>query len=208
MDTMHQPIHKESRTRLYLKIATILSAISIALSLLFIYVTYPTAAHRDVSSKMRAIESNAFKDIDNGYKLYETKEYKNLANSSENSYSTIATIITLIVSIVISITIIGYVFNYIRKNHIAKHNNARHASVMLLTISEVVAMVVSAYPTALLTGLTFEESITGPFVGLPLALIIPAGLLFSTLFIFVINYVIVRIFEHFYNKKNSFVVEQ
>jgi|GEM_PF-3335502 len=199
---------EQGRMGLYVKIVALLTVIDVVLAMSMTFIMFPTEQHRQTSNELLSFNQKAFDAEESPEKVFESEEYKTLLDKKENRYTETAAVITLLATFVISIVVIGLTYNYLRKNHVTTHNKALGTAVVLLTISDVVASVLAIYPTAVLSGSTIKESLSGGlFFDLPLSFVLIVGLMFTIFFSAILNFIIVYLFERRYNKKHSFVVE-
>ena len=199
---------KEGRMGLYVKIVALLTVIGVVLSMLTTFIMFPTEQHRQVSKELISLNTKAFNQPEGSESVFDSDEYKALVAKDETKYTDTAGWITLVATTIISISVIGLTYNYLRKNHVTPHNKALGTAVVLLTVSSVLASVLAIYPTSALAGTTVKETFSeGLFFGLPLSFVLIVGFIFTVIFSLLINFVIVYIFERIYNKKHSFVVE-
>lgn len=162
--------------------------------------TYPTDKHRQVASEYADLSAKVWEQKDVA-KALENPRLKELESSPEMAYSNIAGIGIGIVQFVIWVALVGFAFNYLRKNRIGKEQVRAIAlidatSTVLLMIPLLLLAPYFGYPkqTSLIPGVDPIASalITMPFV-----------FLFSAL----ITYIIARIFRWRYDRKYNFAVE-
>jgi hypothetical protein len=189
-------IHKKETKQIGLVFASIIGlvfALNVVLSAAVVLINYPTEAHRSVYRQLDALNSSMWSGSDFTV-VMDSDEYKRLSGSPEANYTNIATTVTLLVNSVVSIAIIGGVYHYLRKHRITKRPVG--ATVLLVTLGGLVPLVLTAFAAAAYIGTPTPgvgHVVFMLFIGLVIAPLVIA--------------LIARIFQWYYNRKHSFVIE-
>lgn len=184
----------ERHSGIWLKITGLLLVVNILVIIVGSYIVYPTQAHRDVSRQLTEM-SQKFVTAD-GTPVYETTAYKNLESTAEAQYSLVANIVVGVADFVLTVVLVGLVYNYLRKNRISKN----HKEVGMTVTTNTVAAVLSWGVTLPLILNVFGTNMlsTGMIIFQLVAL---------TIISLVIFFIVARIFEWQYNRKHSLIVE-
>ena len=195
----------KSRMTIYAKIVVGLTLVFALFGLVTAFLTVPTQEHREVARELGQMSNKAWSSPD-PETILNSKQYTTLNKSPEGKYTAAASFIDIAANLVLTITLVGLVYNYLRKNHIARRNKALGATVLLVTFSSLLSLALAWYPRTLLFGdefgLFFSES--SGFGSLIPAIV---GVISTVLVVLLVHFVIASIFERRYNKKHSFVVE-
>lgn len=148
------------------------------LSIGMLLVTYPTQMHRDSARGFSIVEGQS----GNEAKTVDVPEYTKIMHT-----------VSGVVQLTAAVAGVSVVYYYFRTHQIAKH--AHSSTVWVNTIGLTVAAVVSAivasqYLSYVLTPLAILGAAVGAFI-----------------FNFVICYIIALLFQWYYNRKHSFIVE-
>ncbi len=180
---------------LYLRIASIITMITMAITIAGTAIAYPTEAHRTTSAKLSAFIEQANK---NGFnpEVFESQDYRDTISSSEARYSMAAGMIMTVVMITSSILFIGITYNYLRKNFISKTRRALGATVVVNVVASTLSYLITLPVIAKLSSHALPSF--GEVVASTLLSIIIGGIL---------TFIVVSIFEKLYDRKHSFIVE-
>jgi phage-related minor tail protein len=179
--------------KIYAAIVALTLAATIAVSSIGMFVTYPTDAHRTNAAQLSKLQNSAFSNGSSA-NVFETSEYKDLAENDLADYSNMATLYSAVGELIASIVIIGLTYTYLRSRRVTKH--AVGMTVLLLSISSLISSIILTAMQTFVIGIE-------PLSVLVLGLTSIAGILFGALVV----YVIARIFDWRYNRKHSFIVE-
>lgn len=186
--------HKKSRNKIYLSIIGIFTAFMFTIGIVGTYISYPTAAHREVSSSMQeSVEKNGGTY---NFAAYDTPEYNELYNSSEAQYTSGSQLFVMIGQMILTVIVIGKVYKYIRRNNISNSKRAVGVTALLAAAGNMLSYVALMYPLAFLTATPVVINVW-----------FPIGLLGIGILTLIVSFIIASLFEIVYNKRNSFVVE-
>lgn len=189
-------INKKETKRTGLIFASIIGlvfALNVVLSAATVFVNYPTEAHRSVYRQLDMLNSSMWNGSDFTV-VMDSDEYKRLSSSPEANYTNVATTVTLLVSSAASIAIIGGVYHYLRKHRVTKRPIG--ATVLLVTLGGLAPLILTAFGAAAYIGTPtpgIGHVVFMLFIGLVIAPLVIA--------------LIARIFQWYYNRKHSFVIE-
>ncbi len=179
---------------LWAKITAMLLMANVLVALIGSCIVYPTQAHREISRQLT--EMNQQFVTDSGKPIYETAAYKQLNATPEAKYMATANIAVGVVDFIISIVLVGAVYNYLRKNRLSKNRKEVGITVLTNTGAVIVGWALTLPLLARISGAGMPSTgmIVFQFVGIALI----------SLLIF---FIIARIFEWQYNRKHSLIVE-
>jgi hypothetical protein len=182
-----------SKWRIYAAIIAAVFAVNMLLNVVTIALNYPTESHRSVARQLDVFSVNMMSGQD-FTTIMDSDEYKKVAQSSEAKYMDAATMYLLALSLIVTVTIIGTVYYYLRKHRTTAKPVG--ATVLLVTIGGLLPLILSAYMATMYIGLQM------PGIG-HVVFMLFIGLVIAPL----VNAVITRIFDWHYNRKHSFVIE-
>jgi len=191
-------IHKKEHSRkglVYASIIGLVLAANILLSATMVFINYPTEAHRANARQLDVVSVNMLDTTDGAdiTKIMNSDSYKKAAASPEAHYTNTATIYTLLVDMVVSIALIGAVYYYLRKHRLT--NKVVGVTVLLVCVGQLLPLVFTQFATAYYLGTLM------PGIG-SIAFMLFIGIVISPLVVAIIA----RIFDWYYNRKHSFVI--
>lgn len=184
---------KVSKLKTYIAIIAVVLGITFSASVVSSIATYPTSEHRQNARELSVMDSKLF----NGEispEILDSEEYKSLSNNTYGQYSAIAGIVVLVLQFGLMVYVVGAIYRYIRTRRLTNHT--AWVTTLLYSVAGIIAMA----PTLL-----FDNWYTGyplPSAGM-LILTVVAAVIFGTL----ITYLVARIYQWYYNRKHSFIVD-
>lgn len=191
--TKHSTV--KSPRKVYLAIVGISTAVMLVLGLIGTVITYPTEQHRAVARQQQHVidqhGGGAF-NVD----ALNSKEYTDLANSPQATYSATANGVVSFVQFILYCILLGLVYNYLRRKNVSPTRRALGATVFLVTLSSQISSILLLLPMHWL----LAQPIGWGVWTIPLYLLTFATSLG-------LSFIIVWLFERDYNKRHSFTVE-
>ena len=179
------------------KVYTLLTLLIIGVTLAFdsgtLLASYPTEKHREVSRSLSALNNKVFSSGD-PEKILESKEFKALEATPENTYSTRMSLASAALSVIMGIGIVAATYRYLRGNRITSKPIA--ATVLINTAASFVLIVPSLYMTEWLAGATVEAE---------LLMLMLLGAPFALAFGVLITFLIAKVTEWHYNRSHGFI---
>ena len=183
-------IHKG---RTHAKIIGLVFIANILLSAIMILLNYPTEAHRSVARQMEAF-TNRMMSGEDFSKIMDSQEYMSLASSAEANYMNIASFALLGLNIIVSVAIVGAIYYYLRRNRTT--TKPVLATTLLASAGGLLPLILAAYATTWFVGVQ-QPGISHVIFMLFIGVVIGP----------LVNALIARIFEWYYNRKHSFVID-
>ena len=185
----------QPKWKVYLLATLLMFGVQGAVSVLSVVVSYPTAEHRSVSSKISNYSTEMMK-ADDGMKTYESQEYKDLNASPENVYTNWALGLTTAAQFVLFVVVIFGLYRYLRKHRVSTH--AVRVTVLLYMLSSLLATV----PTWL-----FNTWYTGSVIDELVLFVLLAGAPFMIGFSVLVTFLVAKLAEWHYNRSHGFIAD-
>lgn len=183
-------VKKGNKWKVLIGLAAVLTILYAGFAVLTTLIVYPSEAHRESYRQMQEVPYT----LTEGKSLQSSMEKLDaLSEKPAAKYSERVGWIMNVASLILSIAAIGFVYNYLRKNHIST-NAALSTSFVEATAATVATL--AQIPMSMLY-LRHSPSIAMAAVTLIVTFI------FSLAF----SYLVARIFQWRYDRKHSFVVE-
>lgn len=185
----------KSPRKVYLAIVGISTAILLAISIVGTVATYPTEQHRTVARQEQSIidqHGGGALNVD----ALNSREYTDLANSPQATYSSVANGIVSFVQFILYCILLGLVYNYLRRKNVSPTRRALGATVFLVALSSQISSILLLLPMHWL----LTQPISWGIWTIPLYLLTFATSLG-------LSFIIVWLFERDYNKRHSFTVD-
>lgn len=179
--------------RSFVNITVAITLMLLTLNIVTLIGSYPTQSHRNVAHSLQTLDEQAFAQQD-FTTVTHSKEYTTLTATPEQHYSSIASAIFLVVTIVVNIAIVGGVYRYVRKHRVT--TKPVQTTVILVTIGGLLPLIMTAYIGSMYLNMPLPQLghvIFMLFIGLVMTPLVVA--------------VMTRIFQWFYDRKHSFIVE-
>lgn len=189
---------EQSKRKVYTTLIVILSVLTLFLSAATVWIAHPTSQHRQTAQSITNLSEKAFAspDATASEQILNSKEYKDLIASPENTYTTNASIATTVALFIASAIATVFVYRYLRKIRITR--DAVGVTVWLTVIVGLVTYYPGLYISGLVAG---PSSISNGAMFLISLAVLPFALVFSAL----LTYVVARITDNFYNRTHGFI---
>jgi len=187
---------KMTKWKIYATLVAIITAGTLAFTALTAYVTYPTAEHRRVGQELSKLDAKAYSLNEDYAKVAESKEYRELIESQESTYTIRMGIGSGILSMVLSVAVIVAVYRYLRRNRIT--NRPVRATVFIDMATTALTVLPTLYIGEAITGIK-----TDSMAMVMLLVSLPFVIGFSAL----ITLLIAKIAEWHYNRSHGFIEE-
>lgn len=183
---------KRHKKKVYAAIIALVAVVSLVSSSLGMLVAYPTQAHRDVIRQFNDINEKAGQGDTKA--IIESQEYKRLQDSPEMRYSMMIGFVLMIVELLITFTVVGTIYHYLRRNRLG--GSAAGVAAWLYVFGGFITTLIMAYVDSMYVMKRAPQ---------------PVELLVTVLATFTIGlaiaYLIARFFKWNYDRRHSFVVE-
>lgn len=195
---MKKKSQNPSKRNIYTLLIVILSVLTLAISAMTLWIAHPTSQHRQTAQSItrlsdKALTSSELKTSDT---IFNSKEYKDLADSPENKYTMNAGIATSIMALILSGVTTVFVYRYLRSVRVTKD------PVSVTVWLSVVVGLITYFPGIYLSGFVTGFSSVGSGAQLIFSLIaLPFAILISALF----TYVVAKITDNIYNRSHGFI---
>lgn len=188
---------KVSKWKVYLLLTLAVTVAFSAMSVVSTVVSYPTAAHRNTAAELSKLTNKAWdEDSDDGMKIFESKEYKQLESSQYTSYSNIMNAVTTVAQLIAGVVIIFAIYRYLRRNILT--NSPVSATVGI----NVVGGMLLTFPVILFSE-WYTGSITSDITWIMILIALPFALVIGGL----ITFLITKIAEWQYNRSHGFLAD-
>lgn len=184
--------------KVYGIITALMVIVSVGLWMLSGYITYPTAAHKDVASQRAALSDELLRGKEL-IVLQATTNYDELEQSSEAKYSTTADIVTIIAQFAVLIAMIVGAYWFIRKRRLARK------PVLTVTLIVFLQSIIMLAITIPLTNIFYYQTTHESVLSSPVLAIL--GILFSAGIMLVVTFVTLKITEWQFNRRYGFADE-
>lgn len=185
---------KSPRTNILVKFTCVSFIAWLLVSPVMTLVAYPTEQHRATARALDQMNTEAWQGKDYT-EIYESKEYKTLEQSSENTYSNIVMWIGYGLGGLLFIGLPGWVYYRLRRARATKKPVL--ATVLITALPQLI--VTNLINSALLSALTGLNALAAEFF--------LYGMLFSCVVVLIITTLFTYGWQGYYNKHNNFIVE-